>query len=149
VVKLSVLMTIQAGLFLFLLSSCVSTAVKTKDFNRPYGVVRATVQKAMPLGVRSTSRNGRTYESNYFIPRGTWEEDGTEAKERAFARATILGSGRPYTVECWVLRQRKEAGGYSAPEIDDDLSGRLATKIEEGIANRREDRNMIDDFKPF
>lgn len=85
----------------------MTTAVKTKDFNRPYGVVRATVQKAMPLGIRSTSRNGRTYESNYFIPRGTWEEDGTEAKERAFARATILGSSRPYSVEVWVLRAKK------------------------------------------
>lgn len=104
----------------------------------------------MPLGVRSTSRNGRTFESNYFLPKGNWDEDGTDAKERAFARTTILNSSRPYQVEVTVFRQSKVAPGeYSAPQRDDELSERLANRIEADIANRREDRNIIDDFKPF
>ena len=141
-------MTIQLVFFYAFATGCAS-AEKTREFDRPWGVVRATVQKNMPLGVRTTSRNGRTFESNYFVPKGNWDDDGTTAKVRAFARTTILGSSRPYQVEVSVFRQHKEGGEYSSPELDQDLSERLANKIEADIANRREDRNIIDDFKPF
>lgn len=148
-------MTIQlvCSFFIFsvLVVGCASS--NSREYNRPWGVVRATVQKNLPLGVRTTSRNGRTFESNYFIPKGNWDDDGTDAKERAFARATILNASRPYQVDVSVFRQRKSGGeyggGYSDPEHDNELSERLANKIATDIANRREDRNIIDDFKPF
>jgi len=142
-------MTIQLVFFYTFMVGCASTQ-ESREYNRPWGVVRATVQKNMPLGIRTTSRNGRTFESNFFIPKGNWDDDGTDAKDRAFARSTILGSSRPYTVEVTVYRQRKLGPGeYSEPEADDVLTERLANKIETDIANRREDRNIIDDFKPF
>lgn len=148
----SLRMTIQlvcvSFLFCALLVSC-ATSSTSREYNRPWGVVRATVQKNLPLGVRTTSRNGRTFESNYFVPKGSWEDDGTDARERAFARVTILNSSRPYQVEASVYRQSKISGGYSDPELDDTLSERLSNKIATDIANRREDRNIIDDFKPF
>lgn len=147
--KLSLLMTIQLVFFCAFVTACSTTSATSREYNRPWGVVRATVQKNLPLGVRTTSRNGRTFESNYFIPKGNWDDDGADAKERAFARATILNSSRPYQVEVAVFRQRKISGGYSAPELDDELSERLSNKIANDIANRREDRNIIDDFKPF
>lgn len=142
-------MTIQLVFFILLLTGCATSSLTSREYNRPWGVVRATVQKNLPLGIRTTSRNGRTFESNYFIPKGSWEDDGTDARERAFARATILNSSRPYRVEVAVFRQSKFSGEYSQPELDDRLSERLANKIATDIANRREDRNIIDDFKPF
>lgn len=147
---LSKVMTTQLVFFCLFAIGCSSNAIKTPEFNKPYGVVRVAVQKNMPLGIRTTSRNGRTFQSNYFVPSGIWDKDGTNARERAYAQATILGPARPYTVEATVFRQRRLGSGeYSAPQRDDRLSEELANKIEEDIANRRDDRNVIDDFNAF
>lgn len=146
--KITSMVTIQLVFFSVFFMGC-ATSSNSREFNRPWGVVRATVQKNLPLGIRTTSRNGRTYESNFFVPKGNWDEDGTDSRERAFARATIFNASRPYRVEASVFRQRKISGGYSEPELDEELSERLVSKIASDIANRRDDRNIIDDFKPF
>lgn len=148
--KLSFAMTIQPVFFYALILTACSTVSKERpEFNKPYGVVRSAVQHNMPRGIRTTSRNGRTYISEYFLL-GNWDEDGTEARERGFAKATILNSSRPYQVEAAIYRQHMiSKGEYSDAQIDEQASERLIKKISDDIANRREDRNIIDDFKPF
>lgn len=148
--KFTRVVTIQLVFFYALMIVGCATSSTSPEINKPYGVVRATVQKNMPRGIRTTSRNGRTFESQYFVPSGIWEDDGTNARERAFARVTILGASRPYTIQVSVYREKRiSAGEYSAGHLDDQLSNELQKKILEDIANRREDRNMIDDFKAF
>jgi hypothetical protein len=119
------------------------------EYQRPLSVVRGAVLKTLPRGLAFTSENGRTFTSNYFVPKGDMKADGTHAKERARAAVTILGASRPYAIEVKVFLEIKDEDGYASDGLDTDLADRLDESIRKELANRRDDRNLIDDFKSF
>ena len=95
--------------------------------------------------------NGRTFTSGYFSLKD-FETDGTELQDRAFARVVILGEGRPYKLEVTVFREHREKGSshYAREKLPDKkLSKMLVEKLKTALADRREDRNIIDDFRTF
>lgn len=103
----------------------------------------------MPMGsVKEQSLNGRELTSYYFNPKD-FDEDATDRAERAYAKVTILGSGRPYTIEVRVFREKRIKGQYTLIGEDRKLSNELLERIREALADRRDDRNIIDDFRAF
>jgi hypothetical protein len=131
-----------------LLVSC-ETGSTIEQVNRPYGVLRAAVKESLPGGIRKQSENAREYDSFYFSPKGSIDNDAEKARVRESAHVTILGAGRPYTIEVDVNIEIKGNGGYEKTGHDFRRALEIAKKIQTGLSNRRDDRNMIDDFKPF
>jgi hypothetical protein len=140
---------ILASLFLLVLASCAAKPAIT-DLMLPINSVRATVAAQMPFGVRKESTNGREFTSGYFTTTSL-DEDGTERSAREFAQVTILGPGRPYSIDVKVTREQKikNTNRYRTVGLDKKLADELAKRIKEALAQRREDRNVIDDFRAF
>jgi hypothetical protein len=70
---------------------------------------------------------------------------------RAYAHVLLLGDRRPYkiSVRVFIEKRPKDSLQYSPAGEDPGLAQELADKITQNIANRREDRNAIDDFRAF
>jgi ferredoxin-NADP reductase len=116
----------------------------------PFTIVRATVISRMPFGVRNQSENGREFTSGYFSTLSL-DEEAAEKPTREYALVTILGSGRPYSISVKVTREQRLKNSTRYREVGQDkhLAGELADRIKAALAERREDRNVIDDFRAF
>ncbi len=139
------------ALFLFfsaILTSCQTTKPAVTGVVLSYNTLKTILGNYMPGGIREQSPNGRKLYSGYFVPRN-FDEDGTEAADRAYGIVTILGSSRPYNVDIEVLRERKSGGNYQPEGRDKALTKKLTERLRQALADRREDRNVIDDFRAF
>jgi hypothetical protein len=141
------------SLFLFAsaaLNGCQTRRYAMENVQIPYVVVKQTIMKTMPGGVRSSSPNGREMISNYFAPRNFYQE-ATDKPERAYARVVILGSSRPFRLDIQGLREARERGSRTYVDLGEDpeLTRLLVQYFKDALADRREDRNVIDDFRAF
>jgi hypothetical protein len=138
--------------FLFLAISAVLTGCQTKspinDIKISYPTVRKTVISNLPQGLREESANGRELTSGYFSPKN-WDEDATEKSDRAYAKVVILGSSRPYSIDVKVMREKKRGKNFANRGVDRKLTKDLVDRLKEALADRRDDRNIIDDFRAF
>jgi hypothetical protein len=125
-----------------------TTKAKINDVWLSYPTVRKVVMTNMPLGVRDESPNGREITSNYFSPKN-WEVNAAEKSERAYAKAVILGSSRPYKIDIKIVREKKSGKGYVSLGEDKKLTQELVEAIRDALADRREERNIIDEFRAF
>ncbi len=134
----------------FLNSGCASKAVAINDLMVPYGSLKAIIKTSMPHGVIFESVNGREMTSGYFSPTNFYDAADNKA-ERVQAKVVILGSSRPFRVEVKCVRERRsrDSGKYIVQGEDVKLSKQLAQYFKDALADRREDRNLFDDFRPF
>lgn len=144
---------LSSGLFLFLvLVFCLSgcSTYQIDDVMMSFPAVKVLVSKNLPQGLRRESLNGRHMYSGYFTP-GNYYEDATDLKERAYAEVVINGSSRPYRIDVFVYREQRESrvGRYTKAKKDKKLAEELGAKIRAALADRREERNIIDDFRAF
>jgi hypothetical protein len=141
------------SLFLFIsaiLNGCQTRRYAMENVQIPYVVVKQTIMKTMPGGVRSSSPNGREMISNYFAPRNFYQ-DATDRPERAYAKVVILGSSRPFKLDIQGFREVRERGSREYVNLGEDpeLTRLLVQYFKDALADRREDRNVIDDFRAF
>jgi hypothetical protein len=120
------------------------------DLMIPFPALKSAIIKELPNGLRSESQNGRELLSGYFSP-GDFDDDATDKPVRAYALVTILGAGRPYSIAIKVTREQKLRGAstYKSLGSDKKLAQELAKRFKAALADRREDRNVIDDFRAF
>ena len=132
------------------LIGCAS-GVTLRNVRGSYQSVRQAVVSKLPGGIHHISENGREFDSGYFPPDVTkFQLDATKDKERAIAHLQILGDRRPYTVTVRVdVEIRQSNGRYERDGLDDKLTNELASRIRDDLVHRREDRNIIDDFRTF
>lgn len=130
-----------------ILTSC-STASSIRDVPLSYNAIKTVVTANVPQGVRRESANGRELTSNYFEIE-TFKPEKSDANERAYSVVKILGSSRPYNVDVQVFREEKRKGIWRADGGDSDMTEKLGERIKQALADRREDRNVIDDFRAF
>ncbi len=147
----------MVSVFFFLLFILISAALtgcttqaKIQNVMLPFVTVKKIVIGRLPMAtVKEESLNGRELTSNYFNPKN-FDEDATDRSERAYAKVVILGAGRPYSVDVHVFREKKnKSGKYSLVGEDRKLTKELIVRIREALADRRDDRNFIDDFRAF
>lgn len=130
-----------------ILSSCTST-YQLRNVPLSYNAIKTVVVSNLPGGVRRESQNGRTLTSAFFIPE-TLKPEAANSKRHAYAVVVISGSTRPYDLEVHAFIEEKDEDGWAAAGEDDDLADRLAERLRSALADRREDRNVIDDFRAF
>ena len=145
-----------AAFLLFLLFLAVSMAMtgcqapaKINNVALSLQTVKKTIASIIPQGVKEESLNGREVTSGYFNLKN-WEEDATDKTERAYAKVLILGEGRPYRIDVHVYKEKKsKSGTYNKTGEDKKVTKELVARLKDALADRREDRNIIDDFRPF
>lgn len=147
--KWTALIPLLAVAFLVIVPGCVSRPT-IADVMIPYPALRSIVIGKLPQGLKKQSINGRELTSDYFSP-ADFREEASESTERAFAFVTILGAGRPYQIDIKVFRERKDrkTGRYVRLGNDKKLADRLAKQIKDALVDRREERNIIDEFRAF
>lgn len=141
---------LAVSLWTMLFTGCGSKPV-IDDVMLPYTTVRTIVLAELPGGLRKQSSNGREVESGYFSWGSLDDTDGEELSERAYAKVVILGSSRPYRLDVRVFKEKraKKSKTYAKAGEDRKLARELVTRLKESLANRRDDRNVIDDFRAF
>ena len=147
-------------LFVFLLVGCATTigtnrnALKLKDIDLPVSELRSIIGSILPAGQRAISPNGRELLSKHFVPEGASDfKAAGDAPERFYASFLILGDRRPYDIEILVTREKRTLRAnqfiYTVIAYDRRLAKELETKLRDELTKRREDRNIIDDFRVF
>ncbi len=129
--------------------------VYINDVEAPLSDVRSAVLAALRMGYRSISGNGREILSKHFLVnrRDNSIKPAGHALERYFVKILILGDRRPYSIEVLVAHEKRVLRGdsfrYVIDYYDHMLAKDIARIIEDELAKRREDRNIIDDFRVF
>lgn len=90
--------------------------------------------------------------SNYFVVQGRKFVPAKTAPVRYFAHVYILGDRRPYVIEVYVKRERRASprlNDYVEDGADQGLARIIHRRIQQQLSKRREDLNIIDDFRIF
>ncbi len=122
------------------------------DLDRSLVDLQRIAARSMPLGLRSTSPNGREYFSNYFQTVDRKFKPADTEKERHYAQVLVLGDRRPYNIQILVHRERKSStavSGYEEIGLDLGLARAVRKRILSQLNKRREELNVIDDFRVF
>ncbi|MBS1969122.1 MAG: hypothetical protein JSU04_02375 [Bdellovibrionales bacterium] len=99
---------------------------------------------------RLTSENGRELLSKYYDRKGNSDDQMKTARERLTTHVTILGDRRPYDIQIEVVVEiRDKEGVYQIVERDDARAEKIAKDIQKALVQSRDNRNIIDDFKPY
>ena len=130
-----------------ILASC-ATHAPIQNVTLSYNAIKTVVVSNLPGGMKEESQNGRTLRSGFFDPQ-TLKPEKFGAKTHAYVVVTILGSTRPYNLDVHAFTEEKSLDGYDDLGEDDALTDRLVERLRSSLANRREDRNVIDDFRAF
>ncbi len=105
------------------------------------------------MGVRTVSPNGREFLSKYFVIGEKEYKPADDALDRYYVQIIVLGDRRPYDIEISATREKRVLRGedftYVVTGHDRRLAKELVTQLREQLTKRREDRNIIDDFRVF
>ncbi|MEQ1664222.1 MAG: hypothetical protein ABL927_02475 [Bdellovibrionales bacterium] len=134
-----------------LLSSCATNnEAKINDLSVPMPELQKIVIASLPVGQRSESTNGRNYVSKYFISEKGTFVDGSESAKRYYAEIEIQGDRRPYSIQVNVYKEQKIAGSNTTSSIENKgLARVIIRRIQSLLYKRRDNRNVIDDFRVF
>lgn len=134
----------------YLLVGCATGASTINDLSMSISDLQRVVTDALPLGKRTESRNGREFYSNYFLVKKGEYEEALSTTKRNFAVITILGDRRPYQIEVVVIiEHRNQSGEFSKVGYDTGLARVITRRIQKTLHERRDNRNIIDDFRVF
>lgn len=139
---------------LIFISGCATPIpgeVRINEVSGSITEIQKIVIKELPLGTRKQSQNGREYYSNYFVMKSGGEfEDAETAVARQSISITILGDRRPYDLLILAPTEKRDSSGnYVFIRNDQRLATVISRRIQKTLNERREDRNIIDDFRAF
>lgn len=129
-------------------------AVVVSDIDWPIAEIRTVIGQIIPVGVRAMSPNGHEVLSRHFIlDRQGQPVPASDAINRYFTHFLILGDRRPYEVEILVTKEERALRGnqftYVVSGYDMRLAKQLEARLRSELTKRREDRNIIDDFRVY
>ena len=127
---------------------CTTLGHRLTGIDRSVVEIRQAITKAIGEPV-FVSPNGRSFKSKFFPRRADVTFNPLQAKERLFSEVTILGDSRPYDVDVLVYSQLKSGNGYSEATLDESQSRDLGLNIQYRLNQSRDEKNFIDDFRPF
>lgn len=140
--------------FSFLAALLIFTACQTSGVflrETPLGISETRRSIASVIGQpRLTSENGRELFSKYYDRKGNADDQIKSARERLYTHVTILGDRRPYDIQIDVVVEvRDREGVYQVVEKDDTRAERIALDVQKALVQSRDNRNIIDDFRPY
>jgi hypothetical protein len=136
------------NLVLFLSSACSVRGVLLKNHNRSLRELRQAVV-AIAGEPRQVSENQREIYSDYFPREKTPDFNPSQAKERLFAKFTILGDRRPYDIIVEVYPEELEGTKFVRRSLDLEMSKQIARELRRYLVESPADRSILDSFRPF
>jgi len=128
---------------------------RIENLDMPIHELQKAVEMNLPGGRRQMSDNGREYKSDYFVITNGKMQLAGNATDRFYAHIFILGDRRPYTLHVSVLREHRVKGGeeynqkFQTYATDERIAKVITQRIQTTLSKRRDDRNIIDDFRVF
>lgn len=128
--------------------------LRIDEAHYPLAQLRQSSLRSLPVGLRSSSTNGRELLSQYFVLKAGKYQEAIDLPTRWFAKIVILGERRPYEVEIYVFKEQRREGvergvEYQIEGQDFRIAKRVKGELLQKLAQRREDLNIIDDFRVF
>ncbi len=132
------------------LLGCASGAYSTHDYEYPILDIQNVIAQKLPEGVGAMNSNRRVLYSNRFFVKQSSRE------VPLIMRIVIRGDRRPYGLDVSVrtvsarnpdLIEAFDNGSDFRGQ--DSLAKRVVTEIETELAQRRKNKNIIDDFRAF
>jgi len=125
------------------------------DVDKPLSSLRRAIQSSLPLGTRKITDGANRFESQYFIVGKRKFLKPLNAKHRYAAEVLIRGDRRPYSVEITVYKQVRSKSSkvtlnsFKDAGTDERIAELIKRRIIKQLSKRREDLNIIDDFRVF
>jgi hypothetical protein len=138
------------SLLFIALVGCQTDGVVLHD--TPLNISETRIAVARVMGQpRLTSENGREMVSKYYDRKGNSDEDVIKkGRERLSTHIIILGDRRPYDIQVEVVVEiRDHEGKYQVVERDEARADKVAKDIKKALVQSRDNRNLIDDFRPY
>jgi hypothetical protein len=123
--------------------------MKVSDINRSVGVIRKSINIVSGGEPRKMSDNQREFYSPYFSRKPDPNFNPEKSAERLYSIFTILGERRPYEVRIVTIVERRSQGQYVEVGEDANITKKLINEFKAALAQSREEKNVIDDFRPF
>jgi hypothetical protein len=135
----------------FILTSCSTPrgGVTTEELMRPISVLHRAVNSVMNGGIKSRSVNSRTYLSQFHAVGMDLNAGYKKKKERGQLEITILGDRRPYNINIIYRIESLVGSKFVFSRYDKSLASQYLSKLNEYLASRPEERDVIDGFKPY
>jgi hypothetical protein len=129
-------------------------AVVVEEIDWPIAEIRTVIGQVLPVGVRAMSPNGHEILSRHFVlDRQGRPVPANDAIKRYYTQILILGDRRPYNIEILVTQEERALRGnqftYVISGYDTRLAKQLESRLRSELTKRREDRNIIDDFRVY
>ncbi|WP_413289529.1 hypothetical protein [Bdellovibrio sp. HCB337] len=138
-----------ALLFPLILVGCQTSGVFLRETPLNVSETRRAVVSVIGQP-RITSENGRELFSKFYDRKGSSDDQLKNARERLHTHVTILGDRRPYDIQIEVVVEiRDREGVYQVVERDDARAEKVAMDIQKALVQSRDNRNIIDDFRPY
>lgn len=123
--------------------------VQTEELQRSLRDVRTAIVYALDDKIAKRSLNNRTYYSKFHRPGESLSVTAYKQRERAQVVISILGDRRPYIVRVVYRIDRLRGSKFKVDRYDNGLASEYLEKVEQYLASRPEERDIIDDFRPY
>lgn len=134
-------------IFIFWIAGCRTGGVILRDSTASLTELKQAIVEAVGQPKKAQDE-GREIITDFHDR--NFEEVKEGAKERYYSRISILGDRRPYDVQVEVFIEKKVAAKkYELIGEDIKLADKLSKKIKAMLNQSRENKNMIDDFRPY
>lgn len=125
--------------------SHLSKGERIENLDRPLLELQKGSAASLPMGMKRVSENHREFYSNPYKLKGSSYEAAKPTEPHYMAQVMVLGDRRPYTISISVVK----IVNNQRVSTDEKLEKRLKNEILQDLAKRRENRNVIDTFRPF
>lgn len=122
---------------------------KTDDIMRPLKDIKKAIYYSLNSQIKNRSANGRTYFSRYHSVGKNLKLSAHKQKERGQVAITILGDRRPYKVVVLYKIDSLNGGKFKFSRYDKGLAIHYLEKVNTYLTARPEERDVIDDFRPY
>ena len=119
------------------------------EVNRSLVTLYQAIAYASPGGVLRRSKNNRVFYSHYHPPGGDFKRDARRRKKRAQSVITLMNSKRPYLITFEYRVEQRFNGKYEQISTSEKQANRVKRRLEDYLASRPDNTDMIDDFRAF
>lgn len=134
--------------------ACAVSGVQLRNVNRSTIEIKRGIAKALPVGLKFSSDDSREFVSVPFVRYGKKIKPANYELQRAYAKIMIKGDRRPYTIEVVVpveeattpnsVQKNFQVIGY-----DERIAKIILARLKAYLNQRRDDTNLVDDFRVF
>lgn len=142
------------ALTMLILSGCAMGGPMFGPVNKSIVEIREAITKAVPVKMKYANKDSREYRSVPFVRYGKKIKEATSELQRAYVLIYIRGNKRPYTLEVVVPVEEAESPlaiqkDFRIIGYDERIAKIILARLKAQLNKRREDSNLVDDFKIF